>query len=88
MVVLPRVRLTLEVLEQMEGRPLSTAELADIVGMSATFIRKEIKEGQLRAVRVGRGRKCVYRITVSDAAQYARRLGLLYQRAPERLPAS
>lgn len=77
MAIVHRSTPTLDILERIEGRPLSTAELADIVGMSATFIRKEIKEGQLRAVRVGRGRKCVYRITSADAAHYARQLGLL-----------
>jgi excisionase family DNA binding protein len=87
MAIVPRLPPTLDVLERSEGRPLTTAELAAIVGMSATFIRKEIKEGQVRAVRVGRGRKCVYRITISDAVQYARQLGLLKNGCQNKFPA-
>ena len=45
--------------------------------MSASFIRMEIRLGEIRAVRVGRGRKCVYRIPFKEAMRYARRLGLL-----------
>ena len=57
--------------------PLSTTELAEIVGMSPTFIREEIKSGQLHAIRVGRGRKPVFRIPVREAIKYIRQLGLL-----------
>jgi hypothetical protein len=57
--------------------PLTTSELADMVGFSATFIRSEIRGGHLRAIALGRGRKRVYRILPQDAVRYARRLGLL-----------
>lgn len=59
------------------GPPLTTAELADMIGMSATFIRKEIDSGYLRATRIGRGRKPVFRIPVGEALRYVRELGLL-----------
>lgn len=57
--------------------PLTTSELASIVGLSATFIRAEIRSGNLRAIAVGRGRKHVYRILRRDAIRYARQLGVL-----------
>jgi excisionase family DNA binding protein len=63
--------------EYKAARPLTTTELAGIIGMSATFIRKEIDNGYLRAIRMGRGRKRVYRIAVHEARRYARELGLL-----------
>jgi excisionase family DNA binding protein len=59
------------------GAPLTTSEFARMVGMSPTFIRTEIKSGELRAVRLGRGRKPVFRILVHDAVHYARKVGLL-----------
>ena len=48
-----------------------------MVGLSATFIRAEIRSGHLRAIAVGRGRKHVYRILRGDALRYARQLGVL-----------
>jgi excisionase family DNA binding protein len=60
-----------------EGPPLTTSELARMTGMSPTFIRAEIKTGHLRAVRIGHGRKRVFRIRVCHARAYVRRLGLL-----------
>jgi excisionase family DNA binding protein len=63
--------------EHKAARPLTTAELAGMIGMSATFIRKEIGNGYLRAIRMGRGRKRVFRISVHEARRYARELGLL-----------
>ena len=59
------------------GRPLTTSELASLVGMSSTFIRKEICNGYLRATLVGRGRKRVFRIPLQEARRYVRELGLL-----------
>jgi len=59
------------------GRPLTTSELASLVGMSATFIRKEICNGYLRATLVGRGRKRVFRIPLQEARRYVKELGLL-----------
>ena len=59
------------------GRPLTTSELASLVGMSSTFIRKEICSGYLRATLVGRGRKRVFRIPAQEARRYVRELGLL-----------
>ena len=59
------------------GYPLATAELAQMIGMSATFVRDEIRSGHLRAVLIGRGRKRVYRIHVREALRYARSLGFL-----------
>ena len=57
--------------------PLGTRELAEMTGMSATFIREEIRAGVLRAVAIGRGRRRVFRISVTEARRYLRELGLL-----------
>lgn len=57
--------------------PLTTSEFARMVGMSPTFIRTEIKCGELRAIRIGRGQRTVFRIPIHDAIWYARKLGLL-----------
>jgi excisionase family DNA binding protein len=57
--------------------PLTTSEMARMVGMSPTFIRTEIKSGQLRAVALGHGRKRVFRIPAHEALTYARKLGML-----------
>ena len=62
---------------QADRPPLTTAELAHIVGMSATFIRSEIKNGALGALALGRGRKRVFRIPVAEARRYLQQLGLL-----------
>ena len=59
------------------GPPLTTAELAGLIGVSATFIRKEIGSGYLQAARIGRGRKRVFRIALREARRYVRDLGLL-----------
>ena len=59
------------------GPPLTTRELARMIGMSATFIREEIRSGHLHAVLVGRGRKRVFRIPVREARRYVKSLGLL-----------
>ena len=59
------------------GPPLTTTEMAWITGMSATFIRAEIHTGHLRATRIGRGRKRVFRIQVCHARAYVRQLGLI-----------
>jgi hypothetical protein len=67
----------LEDLAHGHGRPLGTRELAEMIGMSQTFIRSEIRAGHLRAVPVGRGRKRVFRIPVHEARRYAKALGLL-----------
>ena len=64
-------------LVERTGPPLTTTELASMIGMSSTFIRKEICHGYLRAVPVGRGRKRVFRIPVREARRYVRALGLL-----------
>lgn len=63
-------------LARKNGPPLTTGELAQMIGMSQTFIRKEISNGYLRAARIGHGRKCVLRIAVSEARRYVRKLGL------------
>lgn len=60
-----------------DGPPLSTTELAQIVGLSPSFIRAEIRTGHLCAIRVGHGRKQVYRIAVYHARAYVHALGLL-----------
>jgi len=64
-------------LADANGSPLTTSELARIVGMSPTFIRNEIKTGQLRAITLGHGRKRVFRIPAPEALTYARKLGML-----------
>ena len=61
----------------LAGPPLTTREMARMVGMSATFIREEIHGGYLRAVVIGRGRKRVYRIPVLEAYRYIKQLGIL-----------
>jgi hypothetical protein len=62
---------------ERSGPPLTTSELAKMIGMSSTFIRKEIGHGYLRAIAVGRGRKRVFWIPVREARRYVRSLGLL-----------
>jgi excisionase family DNA binding protein len=57
--------------------PLSTSALAKRIGMSASFVRMEIRAGEIRAIRVGHGRRCVYRIPFDEAMRYVRQLGLL-----------
>ena len=59
------------------GPPLTTGEMARTIGMSATFVRGEIRSGHLRAVAIGRGRKRVFRISVREARRYIKALGLL-----------
>jgi excisionase family DNA binding protein len=60
-----------------DGRPLTTHELAQMIGMSSTFVRTEIRSGHLRAIRVGSGRKRVYRIPISEARLYLSKIGLV-----------
>jgi excisionase family DNA binding protein len=67
---------SVEDLADTSGSPLTTSELAHILGMSSTFIREEIRSGHLLAVSVGRGRKRVFRIPVREAYRYAKELGL------------
>jgi len=55
----------------------STAELASMVGMSATFIRTEIQSGEIKAIRLGRGRRHVFRIPYREAVRYMQCLGVL-----------
>ena len=76
-VATPKRARSLEDLAQGVGPPLTTRQLAQMIGMSATFIREEIRSGHLRAVAVGRGRKRVFRIPVREAGRYAKELGLL-----------
>ena len=71
-----RVRV-LEDLVRGSGPPLTTSELARMIGMSPTFIRLEIGSGYLRAAKVGRGRRPVFRIPVREACRYVKKLGLL-----------
>ena len=68
---------TVEDLARGGGPPLTTSELARMIGMSATFIRLEIGSGYLRAAKLGRGRKAVFRIPIGEAFRYVRKLGLL-----------
>ena len=72
----PRTR-TWEDLARGQNRPLCTRELAELIGMSQTFIRKEIRTGHLHAIAIGHGRKRVFRITIVEAQRYARSLGLV-----------
>jgi hypothetical protein len=64
-------------LRLLRGAPLTTVELARMIGMSSTFIREEIRSGHLRAVLLGRGRKRVYRIPLREALRYVNGLGLM-----------
>ena len=64
-------------LRLMSGPPLTTVELARMMGMSSTFIREEIRSGHLRGVLLGRGRKRVYRIPLREALRYVNGLGLM-----------
>jgi hypothetical protein len=68
---------TVDDLARGGGPPLTTSELARMIGMSATFIRLEIGSGYLRAAKLGRGRKAVFRIPCREAFRYVRKLGLL-----------
>ena len=58
-------------------RPLTTVELARMVGMTPAFIREEIQGGYLHAVNVGRGQTHVYRIPAREAYRYIKQLGIL-----------
>jgi hypothetical protein len=62
--------------------PLSTSKLATMVGLSISFIRTEIRLGEIKAIRVGRGRKPTYRIPFTEALRYIRRLGLTSSSTP------
>ena len=64
-------------LAQADGPPLTTSQIAQLVGMSPTFIRGEIRNGALIALPLGRGRKRVFRIPLAEAARYLRQLGFL-----------
>ena len=65
-------------LSQARGPALTTSQLAFVVGLSAQTLRMEILAGELRAIRVGRGRKRrAYRIPWREACRYATRLGLI-----------
>lgn len=64
-------------LRLLSGPPLTTVELARMIGMSSTFVREEIRSGHLRAVLLGRGRKRVYRIPLREALRYVNGLGLM-----------
>ncbi len=68
---------TLGDLTLRDGPPLTTFELAHMIGMSSTFVREEIRSGHLRAVSLGHGRKRVYRIPLGDALHYVKTLGLV-----------
>ena len=59
-------------------RPLSTSELAHLVGCSAKFIRDEIAGGHLKAVRIGRGHVIGSRLLIApdEADRYLRSLGV------------
>ena len=59
-----------------DDRPLTTTELADMIGMSPTFVRSEIRTGNLKAASLGNGRKRVFRIAAREARSYASKLGL------------
>ena len=56
--------------------PFSTSQLSKLTSMSMSFVRMEIKLGEIKAVRVGRGRRHVYRIPFGEAIRYMRRIGL------------
>lgn len=65
-------------LSQPSGPPLTTSQLALVVGFSAQFIRTEILAGELKAIRVGRGQKRKeYRIPWREARRYALQIGVL-----------
>jgi hypothetical protein len=60
-----------------DAPPLTTQQLARMIGMSSTFIRSEIHCGQLRAIQLGQGRKRVFRIPVREARNYITKIGLV-----------
>ena len=62
-------------LSDTDAQPLTTSELAQMIGMSATFVRAEIRAGNLRAAALGRGRKRVFRIPMKEARDYMARIG-------------
>jgi hypothetical protein len=72
-----RPRRLSDLAEGADDQPLTTRELAQMIGMSPTFVRAEIRAGNLRAASVGRGRKRVFRIPVREARNYAAKLGLM-----------
>ena len=74
-----RVARLLEEPSAANRRPLTTREIAHLIGMSPTFVREEIHSGHLRAVSMGRGRKRVFRIPFREARRYVKEWGLLGQ---------
>ena len=56
----------------------SPQEVGDLTGFSATFIRAEIKAGELKGVFVRSARSSTgrWRIRVADAEAYASRIGV------------
>jgi excisionase family DNA binding protein len=72
-----KARRALTDLADANGSPLTTTEMARMLGMSATFVRSEIKSGQIRAIAFGHGRKRVFRIPTQEALTYARKHGML-----------
>ncbi len=60
---------------RQNANPLTTGEFARLLGVSAQFIRDEIKAGYLQAYLVGRGRQRQYRIPWPEAKRYAEGIG-------------
>lgn len=56
--------------------PATVTELADVTGLSAWTIRRDIEAGELRAVRRRLRGSSSYRIVLDDARRYLRQLGL------------
>ena len=68
-------------LTQPSGPPLTTGQLAAVVGLSSETIRREITLGVLRAFRrpalPTRGKRTEYRIAWGEARRYAIMVGVL-----------
>jgi hypothetical protein len=63
--------------------PLSTRDCADWIGTGTDYIVDSIREGQLKAERIGRpGRRPFYRIHFEDFVKFLRLIG--FRRIPKR----
>lgn len=56
--------------------PATVAELAAVTALSSDTIRRDIEEGELRAVRRTQKRRTRYSIPIDEARRYIRQLGV------------
>lgn len=68
---------------------MTSTEIAERTGLSARYIREEIREGTLTAVKFGtRGGHGTYRVPLNAAEGYIKRMLGLYYEVPDQRQAS